>query len=173
MRLRRRSRTTPPRRPSAGEPQPDEAGLPTRRRPAVPASAGAAPGNRSVGEKRPRRVCARDDVPGEAVDQDTPIRILSKGDDGDVRQSNEASSNAEAGNLNSDEAGRRPEAGRRLRPADDRAVGGERPGRVRARSHVPARSVERERACSGSEQGRQRRRRPGQRGVVERVTWGT
>ena len=29
-----------------------------------------------------------------------PIRVLSKGDDGDVSQSNEASSNAEAGNLN-------------------------------------------------------------------------
>ena len=32
-----------------------------------------------------------------------PFRVLSKGDDGDVEQANEASSNAHAGNLNATE----------------------------------------------------------------------
>ncbi len=100
----------------------------------------------------------------------TPVRVLSKGDDGDVWQSNTASSNAEAGNLNATKQNGRPGAGRRFGPAGDRPVGQERPGRVRPRSHDPERSRERERARARSEQGRQRRRLAVERGVVERVS---
>ena len=55
------------------------------------------------------------------------VRVLSPGDDGEVSQSNEASSNATAGNLNVTEADGRPDPGRRLLQVRGRWRAGHRP----------------------------------------------
>ena len=58
------------------------------------------PGDRSVGEVGAGCRGHRRDHQEKPSNTNAPIRVLSKGDDGDVWQSNEASSKAEAGNLN-------------------------------------------------------------------------
>ncbi len=82
----------------------------------------------------------------EATNENSPVRVLSPGDDGSVSQSNEATSDATAGNLNATEqtADQTQAGGSGLQAVGQSAY--ERPGRVRARVHAPERSVERERA---------------------------
>ena len=74
---------------------------------------GRGAGRRPVGDERPGRSRCRVHAPAGASNENEPVRVLSPGDDGSVSQSNEASSDASAGNANVDRADAdqsRPEA---------------------------------------------------------------
>ncbi len=86
------------------------------------------------------------------------VRVLSPGKGGSVTQSNTASSDATAGNLNAtkQDADQKQEGDCKCweRRAVHRPVRQERPGRDGARSDVPAEAVEHEHVRPGSQRGR-------------------
>ena len=96
-----------------------------------------------------------------------PIRVLSKGDDGDVWQSNEASSKAEAGNLNLTEqkADQEQAGGSGLQVIGQEAKNDQDAFALGLTIQKGGR--ERERAPARLEQGGQRRRLAVERGIVE------
>ena len=88
----------------------------------------------------------------EPSNTNEPVRVLSPGDSGAVSQSNEASSDASAGNLNATgQSANQTQSGDGLQVIGQSAQ--ERPGRGCARVHRPAGCLERERARPRAEPG--------------------